>query len=293
MATIVVVFGATGHQGGSVLRALATDSLYHVRAVTRSTTSEKVLELALKYPQVEWVEANVDDSTIDKAVTGAHVVFGMTQYFAASANRSEAKQGQRIIDACVSARVEFVVFSTLPSALQVSHGECTSVTHFEDKHEIQQYLAQQSVKWAIVQSAVYFQNVAASARWDDNGKLAFGFFGDTLRKLPYIDVNHDFGTIVKHIIDNRAKYTHAVVPAVSGYYSPQEIVEAFTRVTKIRASAVGVPFEFAPDANLRSMFEFLDKYDMFEGNLVKLPVEVATPEMYWEQCRFHGPPKKL
>ncbi|KAJ2499703.1 hypothetical protein GGH96_003290 [Coemansia sp. RSA 1972] len=293
MSTIVVVFGATGHQGGSVLRALATDPLYHVRAVTRSTTSEKVLELALKYPHVEWVEANVDDSSIAKAVNGAHVVFGMTQYFAASANRSEAEQGQRIIDACVEAGVGFVVFSTLPSALRVSQGECANVTHFEDKHKIQQYLAQQqTLKWAVVQSAVYFQNVAASARWDDNGKLAFGFFGDTTRKLPYIDVNRDFGTIVKHILDNRTSYTCAIVPAVSGYYSPQEIIEAFTRVTGIRASAVGVPFEFAPDANLRSMFEFLDKYDMFEGN-AKVLVEVATPEMYWEQCRFHGPPKKL
>ncbi|KAJ2369648.1 hypothetical protein H4S02_001266 [Coemansia sp. RSA 2611] len=294
----VVVFGATGHQGGSVLRALADDAAYHVRAVTRSTTSDKVLELALLHPRVEWVEADVSSAaSVARAVANAHVVFGMTQYTEALASSHELAHGKRIVDACVSANVEFLVFSTLPSAQAISSGECAHVRHFEDKHRIYEYLrTQQTIRWAAVQPAVYLQNIPASARWDDQGgqnELVFGFFGDAQRKLPYIDVSRDFGSVVRYVIERPDEFNGQCVPAVSGYFSPQEIVDAFVRVSGVRASVVEVPLEVVPDANLRAMFEFLGKYDMFAGNSIQLPLQLATPESYWEHCRFHGPPKKL
>ncbi|KAJ2829053.1 hypothetical protein IWW50_001064 [Coemansia erecta] len=297
----VVVFGATGQQGGSVLRALASDSKYHIRAITRSTTSKKVLELALKYPHVSWHETDTSsNASVSAAVANADVVFGMTQYTIPSestkSGSAEIDEGRRIIDACVNARVQFVVFSTLPSALQISAGECTQVKHFEDKYAIQQYLCEQEgVDWAVVQPAVYLQNVPASARLDDEGvRLAFGFVGDVERKIPYVDVGRDFGSVVKYVIDNRKEYAKRVVPAVSGFYSPREIVDAFTEVTGIEAAVVNVPFEFVPDKNLRAMFEFLDRFDLFaQSDTCDLPLEFSTLRMFWEHCNFRGLPKKL
>ncbi|KAJ2845855.1 hypothetical protein IWW36_004613 [Coemansia brasiliensis] len=305
--TKVVVFGATGNQGGSVVEALANDSKYQVRALTRSITSERVLKLMRKYPKVEWFEADANSSSsVANAVANADVVFAMTQYFAAlkltaegETTSNEVEQGQCIIDECIKANIKLLIFSTLPSAAKISKGEFTQVKHFEDKYEIQQMLEQKSkevgMNWAVVQPAVYFQNIPTGARWDEQNSLAFGFFGDTDRKLPYLDVDRDFGPIVKYIIDQQDKMDGRVIPAVSGYYSPNEIVEAFSAVTGIEASAIQVPFEFLQDLNLRGMFEFLEKYDMYAETpgVSPLPLTLTTPKDYWKHCRFHGPPKKL
>ncbi|KAI9476676.1 hypothetical protein LPJ78_003679 [Coemansia sp. RSA 989] len=303
----VVVFGATGNQGGSVVEALAKDSKYQVWALTRSTASERVLKLMSKYPNVKWYEADVNSSSsVANAVANADVVFAMTQYFAApkftaekETASNEIEQGQCIIDECIKANVKFLIFSTLPSAAKVSKGEFTQVKHFEDKYEIQQMMEQKcqraGMKWAVVQPAVYFQNIPTSARWDEQNSLIFGFFGIADRKLPYLDVDRDFGPIVKCMIDQQDQMSGQVIPAVSGYYSPSEIVEAFSAVTGIKASAIQVPFEFLQDLNLRGMFEFLEKYDMYAETpgTCPLPLPLTTPKDYWKRCRFHGPPKKL
>ena len=58
---IITVFGATGAQGGGLVRAILadTDSEFSVRAVTRDTTSDKALALAALGAEV--VAADVDD----------------------------------------------------------------------------------------------------------------------------------------------------------------------------------------------------------------------------------------
>ncbi len=42
---LIVVFGATGAQGGSVARAVAKDDCFKVRAVTRNASSDKARAL--------------------------------------------------------------------------------------------------------------------------------------------------------------------------------------------------------------------------------------------------------
>lgn len=52
---IIVVFGATGKQGGSVVSSLLSDSAagkFHVRAITRDVTKASAKALALKGAEV-------------------------------------------------------------------------------------------------------------------------------------------------------------------------------------------------------------------------------------------------
>jgi uncharacterized protein YbjT (DUF2867 family) len=61
----IAVFGATGKQGSSVLRALLKNGSYHVKTITRNVNSEKAKQL-LKLANFTVVEADLDDQkTID------------------------------------------------------------------------------------------------------------------------------------------------------------------------------------------------------------------------------------
>lgn len=81
MTKYLTVFGATGSQGGSVIRAvLAHPQLskeYHLRAVTRDST--KPAAEALKAKGVDVVQGDLKDpASIAAAVAGSYAVFGVT-----------------------------------------------------------------------------------------------------------------------------------------------------------------------------------------------------------------------
>ena len=81
MSKLLTVFGATGKQGGSVVKTiLAHPTLskqYKLRAVTRDPS--KPAGEALKQQGVEVVKADLyDKDSVRKAVEGSQAVFGVT-----------------------------------------------------------------------------------------------------------------------------------------------------------------------------------------------------------------------
>lgn len=80
---LIVVLGATGLQGGSVLhhilaRNTPSEHTFSVRAVTRNPSSANAVELA-KLSHVEVVKADLDDKEeLKKALEGAWGVFGVS-----------------------------------------------------------------------------------------------------------------------------------------------------------------------------------------------------------------------
>ena len=62
MSRAILVTGATGKQGGAVVKALlSSDSNFHLLAVTRSKDSGAAQKLSLK-PRVSLVQGNLDDT---------------------------------------------------------------------------------------------------------------------------------------------------------------------------------------------------------------------------------------
>jgi uncharacterized protein YbjT (DUF2867 family) len=72
---IVVVTGATGAQGGSVISALLKDGKYRIRGCTRDVNSEKAKQLAARGVDMARVDTT---SKVDllAAFKDAHAVFG-------------------------------------------------------------------------------------------------------------------------------------------------------------------------------------------------------------------------
>ena len=99
---IVVVFGATGNQGGSVVDSILNDpktaAEYKIRGITRDTSSQKAKALEAK--GVECVAADINNGDqIKAAFQGAYAVFAVTNYWEKMDKDLEIKQGKSIADA--------------------------------------------------------------------------------------------------------------------------------------------------------------------------------------------------
>ena len=76
MAKIILVTGATGLQGGSVVRALLRRGGFTVRALTRDVQGPRAKALAEK--GVEVMAGDLSDrASLDAALRGAHGVFSI------------------------------------------------------------------------------------------------------------------------------------------------------------------------------------------------------------------------
>ena len=103
---LIAVVGATGQQGGGVVRALQADGQFRVRALSRNP--DKHRDLA-----DEVVEADLErPETLKAAFEGAHGVFLVTNFW--EEGTDELKQATAAVDAAKNASVKHFIWSTLP-----------------------------------------------------------------------------------------------------------------------------------------------------------------------------------
>src|SRR5947208_16208001 len=92
---LIAVIGATGQQGGAVVRALQAQDQFTVRALTRKPREHR--ELA-----AEVVEADLDrPETLEAAFEGAHGVFLVTNFW--EPGTDEQKQATAAVRAAKAA----------------------------------------------------------------------------------------------------------------------------------------------------------------------------------------------
>src|SRR3984957_8855000 len=124
---LIAVIGATGQQGGAVVRALQAQGQFKVRALTRNPGKHR--ELA-----EEVVEADLDrPETLKPAFKGAHGVFLVTNFW--EKGNDELKQATAAVHAAKEAGVKHFVWSTLPNVEAISGGQF-HVPHFTGKAKV-------------------------------------------------------------------------------------------------------------------------------------------------------------
>src|SRR2546423_12408053 len=124
---LIAVVGATGQQGGAVVRALQTSGQFKVRALTRNPGKHR--ELA-----EEVIEADLDrPETLKAAFEGAHGVFLVTNFW--EQGTDELKQATAVVRAAKAAGVQHFVWSTLPDVAAISGGKL-HLPHFTGKAKI-------------------------------------------------------------------------------------------------------------------------------------------------------------
>ncbi|KZT59944.1 NAD(P)-binding protein [Calocera cornea HHB12733] len=152
---LVVVLGATGLQGGSVVSALLADGSYAVRGVSRDPNSDSSKALAEK--GVDMVAGDLSDkASLTSAFNDAWAVFGVTMPFTPV---PELQQGKNIVDACRAAHVALLVWSSLPNAEKVSGGKYTKVRHWDEKAKVDGYIKEVGQDAVILQTGGFIENI--------------------------------------------------------------------------------------------------------------------------------------
>src|SRR5476649_494919 len=130
---LIAVVGATGHQGGAVVRALRASGQFKVRALTRNPAQHQQLA-------DEVVRADLDrPETLKAAFAGAHGVFLVTNF--QESGTDERQQALAAVRAAKEAGVQHFIWSTLPNVETISHGKL-DVPHFTGKAKVERIVSE-------------------------------------------------------------------------------------------------------------------------------------------------------
>lgn len=160
----VLVTGATGQQGGAVLRHLRQQGIA-VRVLTRNAQSTAAHALAAA--GVEVVQGDLDDrASLDRALAGAYGVFSV-QNFALTGVEGEVRQGIALADAAKAAGVHHFVYSSVGSA-----DRHTGIPHFESKYRIEAHIRAIDLPSTILRPVFFMENFSYARDAIMRGTLA-------------------------------------------------------------------------------------------------------------------------
>src|SRR5205807_1179062 len=115
----IAVFGATGAQGGGLVRAILADPNggFHARAITRDANSEKARALADLGAEV--VVANIDDeASIAAALQGAYGAYFVTFFWEHYSPEKEKIEACNMAAVAKATGIKHAIWSTLEDTRQ-------------------------------------------------------------------------------------------------------------------------------------------------------------------------------
>ncbi|KAF7327242.1 hypothetical protein MKEN_00301500 [Mycena kentingensis (nom. inval.)] len=209
-APLVAVVGATGAQGGSVVRnLLESDKDYRIRAFTRdaSKPAAKALEAkGVEVVQLSLVEDNKE--SVFEAFAGVDYAFIVTNWAEHGDPPRETREANLMIDAAKAGGARGIIWSGLPSIAALSGGKYTQVGHFESKARASEYGRASGVPFVDIQAGGYMSNLVGMLRpqkissspdvWALNLPTPPGAV------MPMVDAHADYGLWVRKAIESEA-----------------------------------------------------------------------------------------
>ena len=146
----VLVTGATGRQGGAVIRHLLPKG-WKLRALTRSKGGGAAQELARR--GVEVVEGDLEDPrSLERATSGVYGVYSVQDFWAVGVKR-EVAQGKNLADAAKKSGVQHFVYSSAGGAERNS-----GIDHFESKWEVEKHIRQLGLPTTVLRPTGFMEN---------------------------------------------------------------------------------------------------------------------------------------
>ena len=221
---LIAVIGATGQQGGAVVRALRASGQFKVRALSRNP--DKHRDFA-----DELVEADLNrPETLKAAFAGAHGIFLVTNF--AEAGTDEFKQATTAVRVARDACVKHFVWSTLPDVETISGGRF-DVPHFTGKARVDQIVQEAGfVNHTFVIAPFFYQNLAGALapQKQADGSMRWSLPLDPSVRCIHMGDITELGNIVAGAFDHPDQAGNGeYLPLVGDFMSFNGIVDTLNR----------------------------------------------------------------
>jgi uncharacterized protein YbjT (DUF2867 family) len=270
---IIAVAGATGAQGGGLVRAILNDKSggFSARALTRDVGSDKARELARLGAEV--VPADVDDpESLKRAFRGAYGGFCVTFFWAHFSPEREFAEARNMAIAAKDAGIQHVIWSTLEDTRKwVPLGDSRmptlmgkyKVPHFDSKGEANQVFLDLGLPTTFLLTSFYWDNMihfGMGPKKGPDGKLSITFpMGD--RKLPGI-ASEDIGKCAYGIFKKGREFIGKTVGVAGEHLTGRQMAAVLTKALGKEVGYNDVPpevyrgFGFPGAEDLGNMFQF-------------------------------------
>jgi uncharacterized protein YbjT (DUF2867 family) len=277
---IIAVIGATGAQGGGLVRAIQADKSgsFAARAITRHPDTEKAQ--ALRAAGAEVVAADADKpETLGKAFAGAHGAFLLTNFWEHFSPERELTQARNMAQAAKSAGVQHVIWSTLEDTrnwvpltddrMPTLMGKY-KVPHFDAKGEADGIFRDLGVPTTFLLTAFYWENLiyfGMGPQRGPDGNLAITLPMDD-KKLPSIAVD-DIGKAAYGIFKRGREFINQTVGIAGEHLSGADMAARLTQALGQEVRYNNVPPEvyrslgFPGADDLGNMFQFNRDFDEY------------------------------
>ncbi|KAH0435091.1 NmrA family transcriptional regulator [Colletotrichum camelliae] len=262
MSKLLTVFGATGNQGGSVIKAVLADPVlskeFQIRGITRDVSKPAAQALAAK--GVEVVAADMaSKASLADAIKGSDTVFLVTTpAFMSGGGTEEQLNGKNVADVVASeAGVKHLIYSSLLHVTDTTNGRLKHVVHFDDKAEVERYIRAKGIASTFVLPGYFMSNFTAlqMIRKGEDGVFSLAYPVGEGARFPLVDTESDIvsrkltceelvsGKFVVAAMRNRDSVLGKQILAAADYYTPARIVSEFQEVTGKTARFVQVDAE--------------------------------------------------
>jgi uncharacterized protein YbjT (DUF2867 family) len=278
---IIAVAGATGSQGGGLVRAILKDksSGFVPRALTRDPDSDKAKELAAMGAEV--VQADLHDpATVERAFAGAYGAFCVTFFWNHMSVETELAEARNMAAAAKKAGLQHVIWSTLEDTrkwvpltddrMPTLNGKY-KVPHFDGKGEADAAFAESGVPTTYLLTAFYWDNFIGfgmGPKKGDDGKLTLS--------LPMADAKlaaiaaEDIGKCALGIFRRGKEMAGKRIGIAGEHLTGEEMAAKFSKALGREVRYYAVPFEvfrglgFPGADDLGNMFQFYVEFaDVF------------------------------
>jgi uncharacterized protein YbjT (DUF2867 family) len=275
---IIAVFGATGAQGGGLVRAILNDanSEFAVRAITRNPDSDKAKELAKMGAEV--VAADIDDQeSMKRALSGAYGAYFVTFFWDHYSPEKEMAEARNMAAAAKEAGLKHVIWSTLEDVRNwipldddsmPTLREKDKVPHFDGKGASDHYFTDAGLPVTFMLPSYYWDNLiyfGMGPKRGADGKLSITFpMGN--KKMAGI-ASGDIGKCAYGIFKKGAPLFGKRVGVAGDQLTCTEMAEAISKALGKEVSYHEITpeqyrgFGFPGADDLGNMFQFYRDFD--------------------------------
>ena len=217
----VLVTGATGRQGGAVIRNMLPKG-WQLRALVFKADNSTVQRLTNQ--GIEVVRGDLEDpASLESAVRGVYGVYSVQDFWSVGVKR-EVQQGKNIADAAKRAGVEHLVYSSAGGAERNS-----GVDHFESKWAIESYIRKLGLPATIIRPVAFMENY-----YIDQVEIGImkGKLMDPIRSdKPYQTIaSSDIGAFVALAFERPKEFIGDAVEIAGSELTNPEAAQVFSRV---------------------------------------------------------------